>query len=263
MPHVQDPDRVRGALELERAGVDVIVLDDGFQHRRLARDLDLVLVDATRPFGLPSLAPRGAPSNAVRALLPRGLLREPPRALARADGLVITRCDAIDTQELRALHAELAAFAPGRPIAHAAHRPVGLRRLRGSSGGGATHGLEWLAGRTVDLVSGIGNPDAFQRTVAGLGAHIGDHRRFPDHHPFAPRELAGLGARPVLVTAKDAARISGDVDPWPDQPGLEVLVLDIALEVVHGAAELDSLLAGLPEAPARRARDASHAGLHG
>jgi len=74
--HVEDPDRIRGGQVLVEAGVDVIVLDDGFQHRRLGRDLDLVLIDATRPWGLPAPPEGGEP---VRAFLPRGLLREGPR----------------------------------------------------------------------------------------------------------------------------------------------------------------------------------------
>lgn len=271
VPHVQDRDRVRGAGALEALGVDVIVLDDGFQHRRLARDLDLVLVDATRPWGL--AAPEDCHSAPVAALLPRGLMREPPAALGRAHALVLTRCDALAPAAVAALEVELAALAPGVPLTRAIQRPLRLRRIAGGQGPAVERPLAWLAGRTVDLVSGIGNPAAFQRTVEDLGATVALHRRFPDHHPFVPSDFAGLGARPVLLTAKDAARTHEATTPlWPappsmlspgDGPGFEVLALDIELEVSAGSAALERLLDGLPEAPGRRTRAAIHGGLHG
>jgi tetraacyldisaccharide 4'-kinase len=83
VPHVQNPDRVAGALTaVERFGVELILLDDGFQHRRLARDLDVVLLDATAPFGF-------------EHVFPRGMLREPVRGLQRADVVCLTRADAL------------------------------------------------------------------------------------------------------------------------------------------------------------------------
>ncbi|MSR61276.1 MAG: tetraacyldisaccharide 4'-kinase [Planctomycetes bacterium] len=244
---VQDPQRVRGARELVARGVDVIVLDDGFQHRRLARDLDLVLVDATRPWGLP--AQGDAP--AVRACLPRGLLREPPTALARADALVLTRTDQLAEAELARLRAELAALAPGRPILAAVHR---ARRLVDPAGRALA--LAELAGRTVDLLSALGNPEAFQRTVEGLGARIGEHRVFPDHHRYVAADLAGLGAgeRWLLTSEKDAVKLEGLA---------RAHVLGAELELLEGAAVLEALLDALPRARARIERAALHEGLHG
>ncbi|MEZ6017835.1 MAG: tetraacyldisaccharide 4'-kinase [Planctomycetota bacterium] len=264
VPHVEDKDRVRGAQALEGQRVDVIVLDDGFQHRRLARDLDLVLVDATRPFGL--APPPGDPAAPpVRALLPRGLMREPATALRRAHALVITRSDAVGAGALDALERELSELAPGVPIARAVHAPAGLRCIVGAERGGPDPSLSWLRGRAVDLVSGIGNPAAFERTVRELGADVCEQRRFPDHHRFTAADLAGLGARPVLVTAKDAARCAGQApSPWPAAaPGLQVFALDVALRVTHGEDALERLLDGLPESDVRRQRSALHEGLHG
>ena len=240
VPHVQDPDRVAGAAELERAGVDVIVLDDGFQHRRLVRDLDLVLVDATCPFG---------PGAARRALLPRGLLREPPGALARADALIVMRCDLVPAEELAALERELAALAPRRPIARARHAPLRLWRAGEPSDAGALRGL------AVDLVSGIGNPAAFEATVRALGAQVVEHRAFPDHHAYRPGDLEGLGARPIVTTAKDGVKLARERRaPW---------VLDVAIAIEHGEETLAALLAALPEGAGRRERRALHEGLHG
>jgi len=246
VPHVEDSDRVRGGLELERRCCDVVVLDVGFQHRRLHRDLDLVLVDATRPWGLPG----GTDGEAVRAVLPRGLLREAPSALARADALVVTRSDQVDAAALAALEGELDRQAPGRPILLARHRPS---RLGGSEG---ERPLSELAGREVDLVSGLGNPEAFERTVSGLGARIREHRRFDDHHAYGPSDLDGLGedGRLLVTSEKDAVKL-------PPRAGLRVLEVELALE--RGTSVFEALLDALPAARAQRERDSVHEGLHG
>lgn len=254
LPCVQEPDRVAGALELVRRGVDAIVLDDGFQHRRLARDLDVVLVDATRPWGLAPPPDGGEP---VCALLPRGLLREPPAALARAGVIVVTRADAAPAARVLALRERLARLAPTVPVVVARHVPSRLHALE--SGGLAPRELGELEGLEVDLVSGVGNPEAFEATVRGLGAAVREHRAFPDHHPFVAGDLAGLGPRPVVTTAKDAVKLAG-LD-LPEES--VVLVLDVDLEIVEGEDVLNALLDGLPEAAARRERRALHEGLHG
>lgn len=244
----QDPDRVRGALALLERGVEVILLDDGFQHRRLARDLDLVLVDATRPWGLPPPRTGGAP---VRACLPRGFLREPPIALARADALLLTRADQVEPVVLEALRAELADLAPGRPILVGVHRPARLRAPDGK-----TLALAALEGREVDLVSALGNPEAFQRTVEALGARVHEHRMFADHHRYGPGDSQGLGqaGRWVLCSEKDAVKLDAIA------PGH---VLGTEFELCEGQAVLEALLDALPKAAARRARAALHEGLHG
>jgi len=230
VPQVQDPDRVRGARALVARGVDVIVLDDGFQHRRLAREQDWVLIDALRPWGLP----REASGASVRALLPRGLLREPLSALARADAIVITRATDVPAEWLAELEAELAAAAPGKPLLVAAHRPVHLCDARG-----AERALGDLAGMEVELVSGIGNPQAFENTVRGLGARILRHQVFPDHHHYAAGDVKA-GAQTLLTTSKDAVKLAA--------LGLPFLVLEIEFELLRGAAQARALLESLPRA---------------
>ncbi len=243
---VQDPDRVRGARELERRGADLIVLDDGFQHRRLARDLDLVLIDATRPWGLPA----EGEGEAVQSVLPRGLLREGLGSLGRASALVITRADALPAAELSALEDELEAAVPGVPRLLAEHRPVALRR------GEEELGLEVLDGLPVRLVSGIGNPQAFERTARAAGADLRGVHAFADHHDFGRAELDGLpGDEELLVTAKDAVKL--------EALGLAPLVLEVELAITRGEKVLEALLDALP--PGQRAREiqALHSGLHG
>ena len=248
VPHEQARERAEGGRRLVASGVDVVVLDDGFQHRRLARDLDLVLLDATRPFGLGPPPGGGAP---VRALLPRGLLREPPRALARAHAVVLTRVDQAETGALEALEREARSLAPGAVFARARHVPVRLV----SSASEPARAPESLRGASVDLVSGIAHPEAFERTVEGLGARVVSHRVFPDHHDYGPADLRGLGAREVVTTAKDAVKLDG--------LGVATWTLEVELAVVHGEEALERLLAGLPEARAQRERAGLHEGLHG
>jgi len=256
VPHLQDPDRVRAASQLVDRGLDVILVDDGFQHRRLARDVDIVLLDALRPFGLPAPARGGL---AVEAPLPRGLMREPMAALRRASAVVLTRADAVDEAALEQLQRRVEGAAPGVPVLRAQHAPVAYREARDP--GRARRPLEDLEGLEVDLFSGIGNPGAFEVTVRDLGVVVRSHRRFPDHHPFAPGELDGLGqGRPALTTAKDAARLEGL--PEVEGPG-SMLVLDVEMEVTRGAPVLDALLDALPPTQRSRERASIHEGLHG
>ena len=256
VPHVQDRDRVAAAQRLSDAGIDVILVDDGFQHRRLSRDVDVVLVDALRPFGLP--APPGG-GDPVEAFLPRGLLREPLSALKRADAIVLTRVDSVPADVLDRLESRLSAEAPGVPIAHSQHRPKALRDL--ADGGEAHRPLADLRGLEVDLFSGIGNPGAFEQTVRDLGATVMSHRAFADHHSFVPADLVGLGVeRPALTTAKDAARL--ELQPEIERP-LHLMILDVELDVVRGADALHRILDELPESQSARVRASIHEGLHG
>lgn len=224
VPHVQGKDRHAAALEgLRRHGADCVVLDDGFQHRRLARDLDIVLVDCTDPFG-------------GGRLLPRGRLREPPEALARAGAVILTRSDAVASADRERIARDVGALTEA-PLACAVHRPRGLRMLAGTAAGGP----ERLSGERVFLASGIGNPGAFRRTAEGLGASVVGERAFPDHHPYVPADLARIraeaasaGARGVVTTEKDAVKLGA----FPDAGGLPVWALEVRFEVVEGAGRL-------------------------
>jgi len=248
-PRVQNPDRIAGGRRLVELGADVVVLDDGFQHRRLRRDLDLVLIDATRPWGLPA----GAPTRpAVRAFLPRGLLREAPEALTRADALVLTRTELVTEREREDLIDELQRIAPGKAVVLAAHRPARLR-----APDGAALSLEDLRGREVDLVSAIGNPQAFERTVTALGARVAEHRAFPDHHRYTRTDFTAgeRGGRWLVTTAKDAVKL--------EELDVPAHVLEVQLSIEAGSGVLEALLDALPLGRAPRQRRSLHAGLHG
>ena len=239
---VQNPDRVAGALALQRAGAEVIVLDDGFQHRRLKRDLDLVLVDATRPFGLPPAHPGEAP---IEALLPRGFLREPASALRRADACILTRVDQVSQAELGRLAARLDDAAPGVPLLLARHAP---RRLSDLAGG--PRALEDLHGARIAALSAIGNFEAFRRTLEALGAKVveeqakRDHARYDDEDARFVAAFVGAGeGRRVVTTAKDAPKLKPALPPALHE---RVLVLEVEFELLLGLGVLTALLDALP-----------------
>ncbi len=198
VPHLQGKDRVALARQaVEQFHPDVLVLDDGFQHRRLARELDIVLIDCTLPFG-------------CDRLFPRGLLREPVANLSRADLIVLTRADHCDGDVLDQIRRRVEQVASNRPIALAEHRPIALVTADGHE---APCGE--LADKSVVAFCGIGNPAAFWQTVRGLGCRLIDTRTFADHHRYDPADLRLLAdwarsLRPdlVLTTQKDMVKLT-------------------------------------------------------
>ena len=197
VPQLVDPDRVASAkIAVEELEMEVALLDDGFQHRRLHRDLDLVLIDATQPFG-------------YGHLLPRGLLREPKSALARASRIVITRSNLISKAELETLKQKLTRYHPLSEIAVTITEPTGLLQADGR-----TISLAQIAPLPVFAFCGLGNPAAFFKTVEPLCTQLVGQRAFPDHHAYSPQELTQLaaeakqqGAGALLCSHKDLVKI--------------------------------------------------------
>ncbi|NBO91167.1 MAG: tetraacyldisaccharide 4'-kinase [Planctomycetia bacterium] len=225
VPHFQGPDRAAlAATAVEECESEVLVLDDGFQHRRLARDLDIVLIDA------------GAPLD---HLLPRGLMREPASGLRRADIIVLTRCDQADPVGLRR---RLARIAPGKLVAEAVHRPTYLLSTSGQES------LDKLKCHPVAAFCGLGNPDAFRRTLFDLGADIKDFRIYPDHHPYSRDDVADLArwaeSQPrdtwLVTTQKDFVKLR--VDSLSGRP---LWALRVQMELRGGKEEVESRLAAV------------------
>ncbi|MGC3996063.1 MAG: tetraacyldisaccharide 4'-kinase [Anaeromyxobacter sp.] len=232
------PRRVELArLAVRSLGCDALLLDDGFQHRALARDLDIVVIDAGNPFG-------------NGHLLPRGPNREPPAALARAGLVWLSRADGAEPARLEALRA-LALEATGHGPVESRHAPVDVTDGRLAE----RFGVEALRGRAVALLSGIARPAAFRRTVEALGARVVDERRFGDHHRFTDRELrgalSGAGAELVVTTEKDAVRLPPDAAADP-----RLRVVRIEAELIAGEEILeraiDAALARFPGPDAAR-----------
>jgi tetraacyldisaccharide 4'-kinase len=232
VPHVQQPDRVAGArMAIEEFESQLILLDDGFQHRRLARDLDLVLIDALAPFG-------------YGHVLPRGLLREPLAGLKRAQAIILSRADMVDAETRGNLRATIRRYAPAAGWIEAAHRPAELL-----SSTGATTPLSGLAAGRWGAFCGIGNPAAFRQTLARLGCEPVAWREFPDHHRYAREDveqLANLVQREKLTglvcTHKDLVKLSTD-----SIAAAPLWALRIGIELLAGEDHLNALLTPLAE----------------
>ncbi len=202
VPHVQDPDRVEAArVAVEELGSELVLMDDGFQHRRLHRDLNILVVDATCPFG-------------YGHLIPRGLLREPISGIKRADLVIMTRCDLVSDAEVEQIKRQISDIHPGLPVICSNHRPAALFEFPNHESP-----LESLRGSRIAVVSAIGNPHAFEDTLKGCGAEIIDSRHLPDHDPFSPTTVAelrqwieGLGDQieQIVCTHKDLVKLRTD-----------------------------------------------------
>lgn len=243
VPHVQDADRVRGSRRLiAQYASQVIILDDGFQHRRIARDLDIVLLDALEPFGF-------------EHVFPRGTLREPLEGLSRADLVVLSRAD-LAADDVRAdLRRRVARYAPRARWAELTHRPTHLQTATGN-----VVPLDGLVRSRVAGFCGLGNPAGFAHTLQACGVEPVGFRTFPDHHQYTSRDLAqlqrwavGLRADLLVCTRKDLVKLQ-------QQPMGSVPVQALIIEAhVSGSAEpltrcLEQLAARCGQQLAPRAR---------
>lgn len=233
-------DRAALAQRAAREGATVCLLDDGFQHRRLARDVDVLVVDATDPWG-------------AGYLLPRGLLREPVHAARRAGFVVISRVEQAPEGRVAEIRERLAREGVAAPVALMRLEPGEPRPL----GGAAPLRPGELATKPVALLAAIGNPGAFRATVESLGARVVAGVALPDHHRFEPRDLdearaafERATARPeaVLVTEKDAVKLASLLAADPGCLGRPVHAVPIDARL-----EEDGPLAAALEALARPA----------
>lgn len=226
VPHIWDADRAKAAAMLVREhGCDIVILDDGFQHRRLHRTIDFVLLDALDPFG------RGF-------LMPRGFLREPASSLRRATCVIITHANLVTSENLINLRKRIWDIEEGVKLAEAVHRPSVLVVDSEEAD------PESLRGRCIFVLCGIGNPHSFVVTLANLGAEIIGIRSFPDHHRYTEEEVrdvfsqaAERGAEMVVTTQKDRVKL-----PLMDDAPLGLAELRIDFEIVRGAATVTNML---------------------
>ncbi|MDY7107834.1 MAG: tetraacyldisaccharide 4'-kinase [Planctomycetota bacterium] len=213
--------------------IDCVLLDDGFQHRRLHRDLDLVLIDA--PCALP-----GAGAGPGARLLPAGWLREPLSSLRRADAVIVTHAREIDEALARRIEAD-----HGRPpVAWTRHTWAGLT-VHDPTGGARDAGVGWLEGRRVLTMLGVARPQAILDQLAEAGATVavtvpaGDHERYTRKALERVRRLAE-GVEAVVLTGKDWVKVRRLIDlaTWP----APLVVPEPAIEFLEGRAALDDLV---------------------
>lgn len=212
VPVIVNPDRVAAAEQTiaSRAMTSLFILDDGFQHRRLARDFDLVLIDATRPFGF-------------ERLLPRGQLREPLASLGRADAILLTRVDLVESDDIERIESTLRTHTAA-PMFRCSH--VIDVVVKGTDRPTARESIEMLAGKRVFAFCGLGNPEAFFESLRRANARIVGTRAFADHHAYSTDDLKRIrldaevaSAERIITTTKDAAKLHAD-DIWVAELGL-------------------------------------------
>ena len=253
VPVVVGADRPAAARRARDMGAEVVLLDDGFQHRRLRRDLDLVLLDAGSPIG-------------NGHLLPAGILREPPSSLARADAVVVTRC--APEGPPHALIDFVRRHRPGAPVIGATHRRDGWVDARGAAACAPDRAVAFC---------GIAVPEGFHADLRAEGVEILSGRSFPDHHRYAEHDLRALAelarraGATLVTTEKDIVRLPpaallappphrrwtrrddpGSSEPPPAQAptlwGVPVVALRIAAEVLDPAALLTLVHAAIGRA---------------
>ncbi len=201
IPNLLDKDRVKSGFEaISHFQAEYLLLDDGFQHLRLARNLDIVTIDALNPFG-------------YEHIVPRGMLREPLESLKRADMIMLTHADQCNQDKIAATINRLREIAGQIPIVETVHKPICLE----SSKSNETMDITWLQGKKVFAFCAIGNPVSFRKSIESLGGELLGFRVFPDHHVYTPSELKTLNAeaqrvRPdaIIITQKDKVKMKND-----------------------------------------------------
>ena len=221
--------RIKNAKKAVREyNVDTIILDDGFQHWRMFRDLDIVMIDSMNPFGNENI-------------IPRGILREPLRHLRHAQIFVLTKTD-LQSGGLSYLKDRLSKINPEAVILESIHRPMRFYNLTNSE-----LPLSYIKDRNVCLVSSVASPESFEKTVENLDAKIALKFFFPDHHKYNDSDIENirdnckrLNIDCIVTTEKDAVKLESIHNIQNLLPGL--IILQIKLEIIQNKVFYDRLL---------------------
>ena len=221
---VVDRNRVKaGRYAIKRLGCDTIILDDGFQYQKLKHSVEVVLVDATNPFGNGNM-------------LPRGILREPAGNLKRADIIFLTKCRG----DVSGVKREIRKYNRTAEIVACNHAPKVLKDVWSRQ----EYPLSWLEGKTVCTLSGIASPKGFEDSLRRLGSKVVWCDRYADHHRYDSSEVlyalnrtADMGADALVTTEKDAVRF-----PRLETTPVKCLYLRIAIEILEGAENFTQII---------------------
>ena len=231
-PIMVGENRVRSAHKaIKLYGSDTAILDDGFQHWELQRNIDIVLIDSRCPFG-------------NGHLFPRGILREPKDALKRASVVVFTKANK-KSSNLESIKEDLKGINGDLVFLEAVHKPAHIYDLKARKG----HDLSFLSGKRVVLLSSIGDPDYFKETVKDLGAEIAEDIIFSDHHNYTEHDAAYIVKRCnerkfdfILTTEKDEVKLRRMSLSFGSYP---VMTLVIEMQVISGKEQLVDRLRSL------------------
>lgn len=225
-----------GRYAMEHFGAEVAILDDGYQHWQLERDLDILLVDAVNVFG-----------NGY--ILPRGTLREPISHISRADICLMTKVDQAAAGSCDYIRETVHRYNPEARIVESIHQPRCFIPLTEWYVNIASQGIDiaQMRGKRIMAVSAIGNPASFEQTLSDLGAVIIESLRYPDHHDYAMSEMTDIfqqaenaGAEAIVITEKDAVKIPADVvrEKW----SIPIYVICVEVNFQKGSEGLANLL---------------------
>ncbi len=227
VPVFADPKRVLAGQRALKAHpeIDVFVLDDGFQHRRLARDLDVVLIDATNPFGYDHV-------------LPRGMLRESLNGCSRGDVIILTRVDLAPPGQVQEIESRVRTTNKAVPVLRSIHK---LDQL---SGHNEHRTLDHLKDKKVWAFCGIGNPEAFENALRKAGVELAGFTRFDDHHPYSAQDVDQLqqtatraGAAVLLTTEKDFVKLR----ELPEMLDASIPILSVGVRIEMGSDDAQRL----------------------
>lgn len=227
IPIVVSSNRVEaGRIALRRFNPRVLLLDDGFQHLRLKRDADIVLVDAKAPWG-------------GGELLPAGNLREPLTGLRRAKAIMITHADQVSEDELAAIRAKIEEIVKRPNLIEAVHSPQFFLDLKNNK----RLPLTVLKGEDVAALSALGNPASFEFMLQGLELELKQKWRFPDHHAYTLDEIRSIenvrGDYPLVTTLKDFTKFP---DEWRDVVKRPAFAMGIRLKITRGREHWEQCL---------------------
>jgi tetraacyldisaccharide 4'-kinase len=214
-----------GSLAIRKFDPDVIVLDDGFQHLMLQRDLDLVLLDYRKPFGNGNL-------------LPRGVMREPVSALLHADAIILTKSDTKNNKETSSPPKKLHSYERNKPVYRTFHHPFVYKIIHRETNmkDQLRQNSDCIKGRNVFAFSGLADNHSFHRTLKSLKCNVSGFMEFPDHHPYSDRDFKDISAAAkksmsecLITTEKDYVRIAHKID-WPDDLFVVGIEIDFGTE---------------------------------
>ena len=216
-------------IAINELGADCLIMDDGFQHRALARDIDIVLIDASNPFG-------------YEHVLPRGLLREPLSGLQRANIIVLTKVDQVAPGIVSGIRKRLTQMIPNVPVYETTHKPRFMYTLDEWANGSVGASVDAYKEQRIMAVSGIGNPQSFTQTLTDVGYNVVHTVPFGDHHDFSNDDVVEIWkeafahqADAICITEKDAVKLS-QLHAIEDLK-IPILVLSIGIEFVSGKQE--------------------------